>query len=60
LAGLEERFVVELNGQLHFAHVAFAEALKVALLLRDDLEDSKIKVRDLTDELDRMESQHVA
>jgi hypothetical protein len=50
---LEERFLVEINGQRHSAHAAFVEALKVALLLRDDLEQSKIKVRDLADQLDR-------
>jgi hypothetical protein len=57
---LEEQFLVEVSGERHSAHVAFAEAWKVALLLRDDPEDSKIKVRDLTDETDRIERQHAA
>ena len=43
----QERFVVEMDGQHHSEHAHFAEALKVALLLRDDFAERKIKLRDL-------------
>ncbi len=56
----EKSFVVEINGERHSAHAGFADALKVALLLRDSGEHSNIKVRDLAAEMDGTGRQEAA
>jgi hypothetical protein len=42
-----EGFVVEVDGKWHSGHVYFGEAIKTALLLRNDNTSAKIRVRDL-------------
>ncbi len=49
---IQNCFVVEINGKRHSAHSGFADALKAALLLRDNVEHSSIKVRDIAAEMD--------
>jgi hypothetical protein len=41
------QFAVEIDGNRHSEHVYFADAMKIALLLRQTQPHSKIKVRDL-------------
>jgi hypothetical protein len=44
------QFVIEVDGGKHSEHVYFVDAIKVALLLREEHPESKIKVRDLSEE----------
>ncbi len=41
-----ERFVVEIDGNKHSEYAYFSEAIKAALLLREQSPESKISVRD--------------
>jgi hypothetical protein len=43
------QYVIEHNGEQHSEHVYFVEAIKAALLLREQHPGSKIKVRDIAD-----------
>ncbi len=45
------QYVVEINGSKHSEHVYFVDAIKAALLFREQNPGLKIKVRDLSENI---------